>query len=125
MNTGNEIPRFPLIINGERCQPLSGDYLDVIDPASGEVIAQEFGQGLQSHLNLSLGEVHGRQIRQGAEGKYFKKFKVKRPWLTSPCTKNGKWSERHFPEDCPILKGIKGYKTNIRVSRERAASQRW
>ena len=42
---------------------------------SGEVIAQEFGQGLQSHLNLSLGEVHGRQIRQGAEGKYFKKFK--------------------------------------------------
>jgi len=40
MNTGNEIPRFPLIINGERCQPLSGDYLDVIDPASGEVIAQ-------------------------------------------------------------------------------------
>jgi len=42
---------------------------------SSEVIAKDFGQGLQGHLNLSFGEVKGRRIQQGAEGKYFKKFK--------------------------------------------------
>ena len=39
MKNGNEIPRFPLIINGERCEPESGSYLDVVNPASGAVIA--------------------------------------------------------------------------------------
>ena len=39
MKNGNEIPRFPLIINGERCEPKSGCYLDVVNPASGTVIA--------------------------------------------------------------------------------------
>ena len=40
MNTGSETPRFPLIIIGERCQPMNNAYLDVVNPASGEVVAR-------------------------------------------------------------------------------------
>lgn len=40
MTNRNELPRFPLIINGERCEPVSGDYMDVVNPASGETVAQ-------------------------------------------------------------------------------------
>ena len=40
MKIDNEIPRFPLIINGERCEPVSGSYLDVVNPASGEIVAR-------------------------------------------------------------------------------------
>jgi aldehyde dehydrogenase (NAD+) len=39
MKIDDQIRRFPLIINGERCEPMSGDYLDVVNPASGEVVA--------------------------------------------------------------------------------------
>ncbi len=40
MHNSDPIPRFPLIINGKRCEPSSGEYMDVVNPASGEVIAQ-------------------------------------------------------------------------------------
>jgi hypothetical protein len=40
MKNSDQIPRFPLIINGERCEPSSGEYMDVVNPASSEVIAQ-------------------------------------------------------------------------------------
>lgn len=40
MKIEDEIPRFPLIINGERCEPSSGEYLDVVNPASGQVTAR-------------------------------------------------------------------------------------
>ena len=36
----SEVPSYPLIINGERCEPASGHYDDVINPATGEVIAR-------------------------------------------------------------------------------------
>ncbi len=35
-----EIQQYPLIINGERCEPASGDYADVINPATGTVTAR-------------------------------------------------------------------------------------
>lgn len=35
----SETPQFPLIINGERCEPQSGEYADVINPATGDVVA--------------------------------------------------------------------------------------
>lgn len=35
-----ELQHFPLIINGERCEPASGEYADVINPADGNVIAR-------------------------------------------------------------------------------------
>lgn len=34
------LPRFPMFINGEYCEPLSGDYAPVINPATGETIAE-------------------------------------------------------------------------------------
>ena len=34
------LPRFPLIINGERQEPLSGQYKDIINPATGDVVGQ-------------------------------------------------------------------------------------
>jgi hypothetical protein len=40
MKNSDQIPRFPLIINGERCEPSRGEYMDVANPVSGEVIAQ-------------------------------------------------------------------------------------
>ncbi len=54
MKAGNEIPRFPLIINGELCEPLSGDYLDVANPASGEVIARA-AMGDSTDLDKAVG----------------------------------------------------------------------
>jgi aldehyde dehydrogenase (NAD+) len=36
----SDIPQYPLIINGERREPLSGEYMDVTNPATGEVIAR-------------------------------------------------------------------------------------
>ncbi len=36
----SDIPQFSLIINGERREPLSGEYMDVTNPATGEVIAR-------------------------------------------------------------------------------------
>ena len=36
----SEAPLYPLIINGERCEPRSGEYADVINPATGEVVAR-------------------------------------------------------------------------------------
>jgi len=35
-----EVTSYPLIINGERCEPGAGHYEDVINPATGEVIAR-------------------------------------------------------------------------------------
>jgi len=36
----SETPLYPLFINGERCEPLSGEYADVINPATGQVVAR-------------------------------------------------------------------------------------
>jgi aldehyde dehydrogenase (NAD+) len=36
----SELPVYPLIINGERCEPLSGEYADVINPADGQVVGR-------------------------------------------------------------------------------------
>jgi len=36
----SEIPLYPLIINGERCEPRSGEYADVINPADGQVVGR-------------------------------------------------------------------------------------
>ncbi|RDE24398.1 aldehyde dehydrogenase family protein [Motiliproteus coralliicola] len=33
-------PRFPLLINGQRCEPSNGHYADVINPATGQPCAQ-------------------------------------------------------------------------------------
>jgi len=49
---------------------------------SGEDLAREFGEGLQSHITerfsqvrgLKFGQIDIRRIQQGAEGKYFRKF---------------------------------------------------
>jgi aldehyde dehydrogenase (NAD+) len=38
--SSTEMPRYPLIINGERCEPISGEYADVINPATGDVVGQ-------------------------------------------------------------------------------------
>ncbi|BFM17336.1 aldehyde dehydrogenase family protein [Maricurvus nonylphenolicus] len=38
--SSSEMPRYPLIINGERCEPSSGEYRDVINPATGETVGQ-------------------------------------------------------------------------------------
>jgi len=35
-----DIPQYPLIINGERREPHSGEYMDVVNPASGQVVAR-------------------------------------------------------------------------------------
>jgi hypothetical protein len=35
-----EHPSYPLIINGERCEPSGGEYADVINPANGEVVGR-------------------------------------------------------------------------------------
>ena len=36
----SETPLYPHIINGERREPLSGDYADVINPATGQVVGR-------------------------------------------------------------------------------------
>ncbi len=36
----SELPVYPLIINGERCEPMSGEYADVINPADGQVVGR-------------------------------------------------------------------------------------
>lgn len=36
----SEIPLFPHIINGERCEPREGEYADVINPATGLVVGR-------------------------------------------------------------------------------------
>lgn len=36
----SEIPMYPLIINGENREPLSGEYADVINPADGQVVGR-------------------------------------------------------------------------------------
>ncbi len=36
----SQLPQYPLIINGERCDPHSGVYADVINPATGMAVAQ-------------------------------------------------------------------------------------
>jgi aldehyde dehydrogenase (NAD+) len=53
MINSDEIPRFPLIINGTRCEPLSGEYMDVVNPASGEVIAQA-AMGSTADLDVAV-----------------------------------------------------------------------
>jgi len=40
MSQQTPLTRYPLIINGERSEPLAGQYGDVINPATGEVTAQ-------------------------------------------------------------------------------------
>jgi aldehyde dehydrogenase (NAD+) len=36
----SEVPIYPLIINGQRCEPNSGEYADVINPADGQVVGR-------------------------------------------------------------------------------------
>jgi aldehyde dehydrogenase (NAD+) len=40
MTDTTDIPQYPLIINGEQREPLSGQYMDVVNPASGQVVAR-------------------------------------------------------------------------------------
>lgn len=40
MQTANELPRYPLFINGEYCEPESGEYTQVINPATGEPVGE-------------------------------------------------------------------------------------
>ncbi len=47
MPTETSLPRFPLFINGERSEPLNGVYTDVINPATGAVIAQVPSGGME------------------------------------------------------------------------------
>ncbi len=35
-----EVPTYPLIIDGERCEPIAGNYADVINPATGETVGR-------------------------------------------------------------------------------------
>lgn len=39
MTSTAQVSRFPLIINGQRREPKSGQYMDVVNPATGEVVA--------------------------------------------------------------------------------------
>jgi len=36
----NATPRYPLVINGDTCEPISGAYAPVINPATGETIGE-------------------------------------------------------------------------------------
>jgi len=38
--SSEDLPLYPLIIDGRRCEPLSGEYADVINPANGEVVGR-------------------------------------------------------------------------------------
>jgi aldehyde dehydrogenase (NAD+) len=40
MTDTTDIPQYPLIINGEQREPLSGEYMDVVNPASGQIVAR-------------------------------------------------------------------------------------
>ncbi|MAZ90237.1 MAG: aldehyde dehydrogenase [Cellvibrionaceae bacterium] len=40
MQSANEMPRYPLFINGEYCEPASGEYTQVINPATGDVVGE-------------------------------------------------------------------------------------
>lgn len=40
MTNTADIPQYPLIINGEQREPQSGEYMDVVNPASGQVVAR-------------------------------------------------------------------------------------
>lgn len=40
MQTANQLPRYPLFINGEYCEPESGEYAPVINPATGEIVGE-------------------------------------------------------------------------------------
>mgnify|MGYP003683138485 FL=1 len=40
MQSANEMPRYPLFINGEYCEPESGEYAQVINPATGEAVGE-------------------------------------------------------------------------------------
>lgn len=45
--------RFPLIINGQKCDPTSGTYVDVHNPATGQVVA-EAAMGSSSDLDSAV-----------------------------------------------------------------------
>ena len=45
--------KFPLIINGEKCQPASGEYMEVLNPATGMVIA-DAAMGNSSDLDNAV-----------------------------------------------------------------------
>ena len=49
----SEVPAFPLIINGERCEPAEGQYEDVINPATGKVIARA-AMGTGADVDLAV-----------------------------------------------------------------------
>jgi aldehyde dehydrogenase (NAD+) len=47
------LPRFPLFINGEPCEPTGGVYTPVINPATGETIA-EIAQGTADDVDTAV-----------------------------------------------------------------------
>jgi aldehyde dehydrogenase (NAD+) len=49
----SELPAYPLIINGERCEPAGGSYDDVINPATGEVIGRA-AMGSAADVDLAV-----------------------------------------------------------------------
>jgi len=51
--SNNAPSRFPLIINGETCQPLNGEYMEVMNPATGDVVA-EAAMGNSSDLDNAV-----------------------------------------------------------------------
>ena len=40
MTNTSSVPQFPLIINGKRSAPLTDTYIDVVNPASGQIVAR-------------------------------------------------------------------------------------
>lgn len=53
MQSANEMPRYPLFINGEYCEPESGEYTQVINPATGAVVG-EVAMGNEADVNKAV-----------------------------------------------------------------------
>lgn len=53
MPVSEAIPRYPQIINGERCEPSSGTYEAVINPATGETVA-EVAMGCEADVDKAV-----------------------------------------------------------------------
>jgi len=53
MQTATELPRYPQFINGEYCEPDSGEYTQVINPATGEAVG-EVASGNENDVNKAV-----------------------------------------------------------------------
>ena len=64
MATTATMPRHDLLINGEFVKPAAGEYVDVYNPATGEVIASVAAAGIHD------ADVAVRAAREALQGKW-------------------------------------------------------